>query len=207
MSHSNTVNEGAEVYDASGQRIGTVSSVSSNSFIVQAGTGRGETFTVPMSAVVKATARRVEVQMTTAQTASGTAQDTMTVPIVEEQLRAGVREVEAGTARIEKDVISEQQSIDVPVQREEVYVTQRAVNRPATQADLAAMDRDIEVPLTEQEVVTSKEAVVTGEVEIRKAAVTETQRVTDTVRREEVHVEDERDPHVHVEGDTRRPRR
>ena len=128
--------------------------------------------------------------------------ENITVPVVEEQLRAGVREVEGGNARIVKSVTSEQQSIDVPVQREEVYVTERAVNRAATPADLAAMDRDIEIPLREQEVVTSKQAVVTGEVGIRKETVTETQRVSDTVRREEVHVEDTSNPRIHAEGFT-----
>ena len=122
------------------------------------------------------------------------------MPVVEEQLRAGVREVEGGGARIVKSVTTEQQSIDVPVQREEVYVTERGVNRPATEADLAAMDRDIEIPLREQEVVTSKQAVVTGEVGIRKETVTDTQRVSDRVRREEVHVEDGNTPRVHVKG-------
>jgi len=128
--------------------------------------------------------------------------ENITVPVVEEQLRAGVREVEGGNARIVKSVTSEQESIDVPVQREEVYVTERAVNRAATPEDLAAMDRDIEIPLREQEVVTSKQAVVTGEVGIRKETVTETQRVSDTVRREEVHVEDTSNPRVHTEGFT-----
>jgi uncharacterized protein (TIGR02271 family) len=122
------------------------------------------------------------------------------VPVVEEQLKAGVRETEAGRARLVKDVTEEQQTIDVPVQREEVYITERAVNRPATEADLRALDRDIEVPLREQEVVTQKQAVVTGEVEVRKEAVTETQRVSDTVRREEVHVEGADNARVHVEG-------
>jgi len=128
--------------------------------------------------------------------------ENITVPVVEEQLRAGVREVEGGNARIVKSVSSEQQSIDVPVQREEVYVTERAVNRAATPEDLAAMDRDIEIPLREQEVVTSKQAVVTGEVGIRKETTTETQRVSDTVRREEVHVEDTSNPRIHAEGFT-----
>ncbi len=142
-----------------------------------------------------------QVETTTSRTADRVQDgDTISVPIVEEQLRAGVREVEGGTARITKDVIAEQQSIDVPVQREEVYVTERAVNRPATAADMAALDRDIEVSLREQEVVTSKQAVVTGEVEIRKDVTTETQRVTDTVRREEVEVSDARDPRIHIEG-------
>ena len=127
--------------------------------------------------------------------------ENVSVPVVEEQLKAGVRETEAGRARIVKDVREEQQTIDVPVQREEVYVTERAVNRPATEADLSMRDRDIEIPLKEQEVVTQKEAMVTGEVSIRKETVTETERVSDTVRRESVHVEDPNNPRVHVEGD------
>ncbi|MHB8647399.1 MAG: DUF2382 domain-containing protein [Thermomicrobiales bacterium] len=125
----------------------------------------------------------------------------VSVPIVEEQLKAGVRETEAGRARIVKDVHQEQQTIDVPVEHEEIYVTERAVNRPATQADLAMRDRDIEIPLREQEVVTQKQAMVTGEVNVRKEVKRETERVTDTVRREDVRVEDAGSDHVHVEGD------
>ncbi|MCA1725712.1 MAG: YsnF/AvaK domain-containing protein, partial [Thermomicrobia bacterium] len=128
----------------------------------------------------------------------------ITVPIVEEQLKAGVREKDAGSARIVKDVVEEQKTINVPVEREEVYVTERAVNRPATQADLAGRDREVEVPLREQEVVVQKQAVVTGEVNVRKETVTETERVTDTVRREDVHVEGADSARVHTEGTERR---
>ena len=46
--------------------------------------------------------------------------------------------------------------------------------------------------------VTQKEAVVTGEVNVRKETVTDTERVTDTVRREEVHVEGAGSEQVHV---------
>ena len=127
--------------------------------------------------------------------------ENVSVPIVEEQLKAGVRETEAGRARIVKDVREEQQTIDVPVQREEVYVTERAVNRPATEADLNMRNRDIEVPIRQQEVVTQKEAMVTGEVNIRKEVKQDTERVSDTVRREDVHIEDPNNPRVHVEGD------
>ncbi|MDQ2786996.1 MAG: YsnF/AvaK domain-containing protein, partial [Chloroflexota bacterium] len=117
------------------------------------------------------------------------------------ELKAGVREKQGGTARIVKDVVEEQQSIDVPVQHEEVYVTERAVNRAATPEEMKMMDRDIEIPLKQQEVVTQKQAVVTGEVNIRKETTRETERVTDTVRREEVHVEDPNNKRVHVEGE------
>ncbi len=125
----------------------------------------------------------------------------ITVPVVEERLTAGVREREAGRFRLVKTVREEQQSINVPLQQEEAYITERTVaRRPATQADLDAMDRDIEVPLRAQEAVVSKEAHVTGEVGIRKETVTDTQRVTDTVRREEVHVEGSNSERVHTEG-------
>jgi uncharacterized protein (TIGR02271 family) len=136
---------------------------------------------------------------TTGRTARGS--EEISVPVVEEQLKAGVREREAGRARVVKDVREEQQSIDVPVEREEVYITERAVNRPATEADLRALDRDVEIPLREQEVVTQKQAVVTGEVNVRKETRRDTERVTDTVRREDVHVEDPNNPRVHVEGE------
>jgi uncharacterized protein (TIGR02271 family) len=126
--------------------------------------------------------------------------ENVSVPIVEEQLKAGVREKDTGAARIVKDVREEEQTIDVPVQREEVYVTERAVNRPATEADLNMRERDIEIPLKEQEVVTQKQAMVTGEVNVRKEAKRDTERVTDTVRREDVHVEGAGNDRVHVEG-------
>ncbi len=127
--------------------------------------------------------------------------ENVSVPIVEEQLKAGVRETEAGRARVVKGVREEQQSIDVPVEHEEVYVTERAVNRPATEADVNMQDRDINIPLREQEVVTQKQAMVTGEINVRKETVTGTERVTDTVRHENVHVEEANNPRVHVEDE------
>ncbi|MGI8690343.1 MAG: DUF2382 domain-containing protein [Thermomicrobiales bacterium] len=132
---------------------------------------------------------------------TGRAGETKSVPIIEEELKAGVREKQGGMARVTKDVVEEQQSIDVPVQHEEVYVTERAVNRAATPEEMKMMDRDIEIPLKQQEVVTQKQAVVTGEVNVRKETVRDTERVTDTVRREEVHVDDPNNKHVHVEGE------
>ncbi len=128
--------------------------------------------------------------------------ENITVPVIEERLKAGVRETEAGKFRLSKRVVEEQKTIDVPVEHEEVRITETAVNRrPATAEELKMMDRDIEIPLKQQEVVTSKEARVVGEVDVRKEVTRDTERVTDTVRREEVHVEDSTNPRVHVEGE------
>jgi len=149
----------------------------------------------------RTTERVTETTARQAPTQQGRGNEDIVVPVVEERLTAGVREQEAGRFRLRKDVTTEQQSVDVPVQREEVYITKQTVNRPATQADLSAMDRDIDVPIREQEAFTSKQAVVTGEVDVRKEVTTETERVTDTVRREEVHVEGgNNNARVHTEG-------
>jgi len=131
--------------------------------------------------------------------------ENITVPVVEERLKAGVRETEAGKFRLTKRVVAEQKTIDVPVEREEVRVTETAVNRrPATEAELGMREREIEIPLKEQEVVTAKEARVVGEVDVRKEVTQETERVTDKVRREAVHVDDPRNPNIHVENEGKR---
>lgn len=124
----------------------------------------------------------------------------LTVPVIEEELEAHVRDVDAGRVRIVKTAVDEQATMQVPVRHEEVYVRQRAVYRPATAEDLARGERErvVDIPLHAQEVVTTKTAVVTGEVDVRKEVTEETEWVTDTVRREEVHVEEGRSGHVHM---------
>ncbi len=124
----------------------------------------------------------------------------LTVPVVEEELQAHVREVDAGRVRIVKTAVDERATMQVPVRHEEVYIRQRAVHRPATAADLARAERVVEIPLHAQEVVTTKTAMVTGEVEVRKDVTEEMEWVTDTVRREEVRVEEGNGGHVHYAG-------
>ncbi len=112
-----------------------------------------------------------------------------TVDVHEEELTARTRPVERGEVRVEKDVVSEQQTLDVPVTEEEVEVTRRRVDRPVTDADHAFEEGTIEVPLRGEEVEVEKRARVVEEVDIDKTAREHTEQVTDTVRREEVNVE------------------
>jgi len=225
------VMKGAEVYDANGEKVGKVVEVGRNSFKVEKGFIFHKDMHLPMSAVARMHDNHIHLNVakdqvmtmgaeqlpaeghewygmntretgrTTDRAMTGREGENISVPVVEEELKAGVREKEGGMARVTKNVVEEQKSIDVPVQHEEVFVSERAVNRAATPEDMKMMDRDIEVPLKQQEVVTSKEAVVTGEVNIRKDVKRDTERVTDTVRREEVHVEDAGNKRVHVEGE------
>ena len=114
------------------------------------------------------------------------------IPVIEEELTATVRPQEAGAVRIEKDVVAEERTLEVPVTEERVRVERRVVDRPVTAADADAFEETvIEVPLRTETVDMQKQARVTEEVVVSKDAVQRTERVTDTVRREEVVVDED----------------
>ena len=115
----------------------------------------------------------------------------------EEQLNVSKERVQSGEVGIHKDVISEEKTINVPVTHEEAFIERR----PVTDAGITdntpiGEGETIRVPLSEEQVNVSKNTVVTGEVEIGKRAVTENQRVSDTVRREEARLENTGDARI-----------
>ena len=114
------------------------------------------------------------------------------VPIVEERLNVGKKQVQLGEVGLNKRVIEEQQNIPVDLMREDVYVEQHATaERPLTPGELERVfeEETISVPVRGEQAVVSKEAVVTGEVSVRREQHTEQQQVTGTTRRVEVTVD------------------
>ena len=131
------------------------------------------------------------------------AEDELRIPVMEEELTATVREQEAGAVRIEKDVVTEEQTLNVPVTEERVRVERRVVDRPVGAADAAAFEETvIDVPLTTETVDLQKQARVTGEVVVSKEAVERTEQVSGTVRREEVFVDEDTAIIDDIEGDS-----
>ncbi len=121
-----------------------------------------------------------------------TDQDEIRIPVMEEELTATVREREAGAVRIEKDVVEEERTLDVPVTEERVRVERRIVDRPVTATDADAFQETvIDVPLMTEEVDVQKRARVAEEVVLSKEEVQRTERVSDTIRREEVIVDED----------------
>lgn len=119
--------------------------------------------------------------------------ETIHVPLSEEEMTAQRRTVDKGSVRVEKDVIEEDVSLDVPVTREEVHVSRNVVDRDVRPGDATFEEGTIEVPVHGEEVDVQKQARVREELEISKDAVQETERVTGTVRREEARVVDDAD--------------
>jgi len=118
-------------------------------------------------------------------------EDELRIPVMAEELTATVRPVDAGAVRIEKDVVTEERVLEVPVTEERVRVERRVVDRPVA-ADASAFEElVIDVPVTREEVDVQKRARVVEEVVVGKEAVRRTEQVRGTVRHEEVLVDED----------------
>ena len=137
----------------------------------------------------------------TERTAADYAQDEFHQPrslrLREERLNVSKDRVQAGEVGLHKEVVSEQQTINVPVTHEEVIIERHAVTDGRVDNTPIGEGETIRVPVSEEQVNVSKNTVVTGEVAIGKRAVQETQQVTDTVRREEARIDQQGNPIIH----------
>lgn len=112
------------------------------------------------------------------------------IPVVEEDVQVGKRQVERGGVRVQTRVEEQPVEKQVRLRDEEVHVERRPVNRPAEQGDLNAFEeREFEVTETDEEPVVQKQARVVEEVVVKKDARERTETVRDTVRKTRVDVD------------------
>jgi uncharacterized protein (TIGR02271 family) len=124
-------------------------------------------------------------------TSGPTTDDAMTRS--EEQLRVGTEQVQAGRARLRKHVVTEQQTVQVPVSREEVRVEREPItdaNRGDALSGPDISEEQHEVVLREERPVVQTEAVPVERVRLGTKTVTEQQTVTGQVRKEQIEVDD-----------------
>ena len=118
------------------------------------------------------------------------------IPLAEEQIVVGKREVGRGYVRVRSYVVETPVEERVTLHQERVDIERRPDDRPIEPGEEAFRERVIEAAETSEEAVVSKEARVREEVVVRKEAEERTETVHDTVRRTEVEIEDERG-HTH----------
>jgi uncharacterized protein (TIGR02271 family) len=112
------------------------------------------------------------------------------IPVVEEELKLGKRQVQRGGVRVYSHVTERPVEADVQLREEHVRVERRAVDRPATEADFNnARNQTIELTETAEEAVIGKTSRVVEEVVVGKEVRERSQKVKDTVRKTEVEVE------------------
>jgi uncharacterized protein (TIGR02271 family) len=126
------------------------------------------------------------------------------IPVAEERLRVGKRDVSHGRVRIRSYVVETPVEEQVTLREERVAVERRPVDRALGDAEQAFQERTIEAEERGEEAVVSKEARITEEVVVRKEAEQRTETVSDTVRQTEVEVEDERGNTISGTGTTDR---
>ena len=110
----------------------------------------------------------------------------------EEQLKVGTEQVETGRARLRKHVVTEQQTVTVPVTREEVRVEREPItdaNRDQAQTGPDISEEEHELVLTEERPVVHKETVPVERVKLAKESVTEDHQVSEQVRKEQIETE------------------
>ncbi len=116
-------------------------------------------------------------------------EDELRIRRSEEELRTGVRQREAGSMNVRKNVRTEREEVRVPRRREEVDVERVPTNREVAEAEFG--DEEVVVQVFEEEVVVSKRIVLKEEIRLRKRVVEEVQTFEVDLRKEEVEIDDQ----------------
>ena len=112
------------------------------------------------------------------------------IPIVEEQLVVGKREVDRGGVRVYSHVVEQPVSADVTLRDEKILVERRPVSRVATAADFNMGQGSVmELTAMGEEAVVGKTAHVVEEVLVGKTSSEHTEVLQESVRKTEVEVE------------------
>ena len=120
-----------------------------------------------------------------------------TIPVVEERLRVGKRQVDQGRVRVRSFVVEKPIHEEVQLREEHVEIERRPVNQPASSSAGTGgsgpfREQTFEVQETAEEAVVAKDAVVTEELRVRKQVAERVESIDDTVRHTEVEVDDSR---------------
>ena len=116
-------------------------------------------------------------------------EDGTVIPVAEESLVVGKREVDRGGVRVLRRTVEEPVQETVNLHEEHVVLERRPVDRAVTDADLRAGNQDIELVETAEVPVVQKVARVVEEVRVGKVESDRTEVVQDSVRHTEVDVE------------------
>lgn len=114
-----------------------------------------------------------------------------TIPVVEEELVVGKREVDRGGVRVYSRMAEVPVIADVTLRDERITLERRPVSRVATAADFeAGRGSVVELNATGEEAVVGKTARVVEEIVVGKEASQRTESIHDSVRHTEVEVEE-----------------
>jgi len=190
--HANyaSITPGTPVFDALGAALGPVQAINANSLRVQSQD-------IPMEQIARVDATGVHLHLARAANTGSRSTETLqggdqlVIPLAEERLTVDTREVDLGEVIIRKRVVEEERMVPVVFRREEVEIFRREPGQPMPPEALVADGAEVtRIPINAWEPVVGKQAFVSREIVVDKQSVGEIQRVTGTVRRQAVAVEE-----------------
>ncbi|MDX5475950.1 MAG: YsnF/AvaK domain-containing protein [Bacillaceae bacterium] len=107
----------------------------------------------------------------------------------EEELDIHKNRVETGEVVLHKDIVEEEQTVNVPVSHDQVIIESREVNHEPTNESISE-EATVHIPVTAEKIDVDKHTVVTGEVTAHIRSVEETEQVRDVLHKEVAKVEE-----------------
>jgi uncharacterized protein (TIGR02271 family) len=118
------------------------------------------------------------------------AEGSTAIPVIQEELKIGKRDVQRGGVRIYQHMVATPVHESVSLREEHVNVERHKVDQPISPAEVAAFkDQSIEMREMAEEAVVEKTARVVEEVVVGKQVSQREQQIDDTVRHTEVDIE------------------
>ncbi|RYX92026.1 YsnF/AvaK domain-containing protein, partial [bacterium] len=121
--------------------------------------------------------------------------DKDTIQLREEELNINKHNEQVGEVVINKKVVEEMKTVEVPVTREEVIIERHKVNERATDSSIIDTNQaqEIRVPVMEEQVNVNKDTFVTEEISVEKRNVQDTKVVSENLKREEAVIQNKDD--------------
>lgn len=126
-----------------------------------------------------------------------TLSDEQKMKLHEERLAVDKEWVESGSVDIHKNTVEEQQTLDVPYEREEVEVERRPVNQELSEYEASGHSAETyekdglwHIPVIEERLEVRKVKYVSEEIIVHKRKVQETKHISETVQRETVDIDE-----------------
>lgn len=114
---------------------------------------------------------------------------TSKIPVLEERLNIGVKQVETGVVQVHKKIISQEVSQDIAVSHDEVEIERIPVNQYVEAAPAIRYEGDTTIISVVKEVlVVEKRLIVIEELHLTKKQIISTTTVKETLRKEEVEI-------------------
>jgi uncharacterized protein (TIGR02271 family) len=122
-------------------------------------------------------------------------QEVAAIPLVEERLTVGKRQVEAGRLRVRISVEEREERVPVSLAHDEVEIERVPKNVPVTELPSVRLEGNVTIiPVVEEVVVMEKRLLLVEEIHVRRRTGTSEEEIPMRLRSEQASIEREGQP-------------